>query len=330
MPVHDVGRTEDGLCYVVSKFIEGSDLARQDQRESRSRTARPRRLVATIAEALHHAHLHMVVHRDVKPANILIDTQANPTLPISGWHSRKKTLVSGSGRAGTPAYMSPEQARGEGHLVDGRADIFSLGVVFYELLTASRPFWGDNREEVIERIRSLEVRPPRQLDDSIPKELERICLKALSQTGQGPLHHRSRHGGRPAALPCPDSRKSKPVDAARVEIQLSCSRSGDAAHPLDWIRASPSRSSPRGCGPSMPRMPISSWNFCPALATGTDCPRASVSGKIGSKRRTADKTFRVGLIYGPSGCGKSSLVKAGLLPRLAGHVISSLRRGHCR
>ena len=180
VPVYDVGSTDDCPCFIVSKFIEGSTLA-QKIKDDRPTFGEAAELVATIAEALHYAHRKGLVHRDIKPGNILLDNSGKPFVVDFGLALKEENIGHGPKYAGTPAYMSPEQARGEGHRVDGRSDIFSLGVVFYELLVGRRPFKADSQEELLEQITRVEPRPPRQMDDTVPKELERICLKALAK-----------------------------------------------------------------------------------------------------------------------------------------------------
>lgn len=322
VPVFDVGHTEEGLCYVVSKLIEGSDLAtktiehRPDFRVSAN-------LVATIAEALDYAHGRGLVHRDIKPGNILLDASDEPCLVDFGLAVRDEDFAREGGLAGTPAYMSPEQARGEGHLVDGRSDIFSLGAVFYELLTGRRAFTGGSLSRIIEQVARAEFVPPRRIDGSIPRELERICMKAMSRRASE-RYNIARNMAEDLRLYLRTTGSVLPSTALASVVEPASTHE-DARGPVACQRAGsehgPVKIVPKGLRSFDGHDAYFFLELLPGPRDRTGLPESVRFWKSKIEEVDADRTFRVGLIYGPSGCGKSSLIKAGLLPRLGGQVI---------
>src|SRR5262245_18996971 len=179
--VHEVGRQNDTV-YIVTDFIDGANL-HEWLTIRRPAPFEAAELMIKVADAVHHAHDAGVVHRDLKPSNIMMDRRGEPHVIDFGLARREigEMTITVEGQVlGTPAYMSPEQARGEGHRADRRSDPYSLGVVLFNLLTGELPFRGQMRMLIVQ-ILDQEPPNPRQLDSNVPRDLATITLKCLEK-----------------------------------------------------------------------------------------------------------------------------------------------------
>jgi serine/threonine protein kinase len=178
----EAGETEQGVGYVVYEYIEGETLEVILGRHDYDR-AQAVEWVAQVAEALHYAHQRRIVHRDVKPGNILLDAARRPKVVDFGLARRDDQFFrDDSGLiVGTLAYLSPEQASGDSNWASSQSDLYSLGVILYEVLCQKRPFQAKRTGEMLDQVLHRSPAPPRSFDDTISIPLEDACLKALAR-----------------------------------------------------------------------------------------------------------------------------------------------------
>ncbi len=182
VPIHEVGE-HDGSCYFSMKFIEGGQLDAVARREAMP-IRRAAQLIAKVARIVHYAHEHHILHRDIKPGNILLDGKGEPHLTDFGLArlvETESTVTRTMEVLGTPSYMAPEQAVGNNAAVSSVTDVYGLGAVLYQLLTGHPPFAGGTTYETIRLLLETEPRQPRLWNPKIDRDLSTICLKCLEK-----------------------------------------------------------------------------------------------------------------------------------------------------
>jgi serine/threonine protein kinase/formylglycine-generating enzyme required for sulfatase activity len=290
VPVFHAFFHEGQLCLVM-QYMEGGSLADRALDLARGKTTDVATIMEKLARAVHYVHERGVIHRDLKPGNILFDTADEPRVADFGLAMREEEFGQGPCFAGTIEYMSPEQARGEGNRVKEQTDVYSLGVILFELLAGRLPWDDDNRDELLKRIQNAEPVPPRQLKGDIPEELERICLKAMSK---------------------------RALDRYPTAMEMA----EDLRRWQDTNLPTGSKVIPRGLKSFDAEDSGFFLELLPGPRNRDGLPDSVSFWKTRIEATEPDQTFSVGLLFGPSGCGKTSLVKAGLLPRLAGNVVA--------
>ena len=182
VPIHEVGE-RDGSCYFSMKFVEGGQLDEVARREPMP-IRRAVELIAKVARTVHYAHEHGILHRDIKPGNILLDAKGEPHLTDFGLArlvESESSVTHTLDVLGTPSYMAPEQAVGNNAAVSSATDVYGLGAVLYQLLTGQPPFAGGTTYETIKLLLDTEPRQPRLVKSENRSRLSTICLKCLEK-----------------------------------------------------------------------------------------------------------------------------------------------------
>ncbi len=314
--------------YIVQEYIKGLPLD-DWVTQQRPTLRRSIELFSKTVDAIGYAHQRDFVHRDLKPSNILIDAEGQPHIVDFGLALNVSTASLKRGEvAGTPSYMAPEQVRGESHRIDGRTDIWSLGIILYKMLTGRLPFQGKKFSELQQRITKVDPRPPRQLVPTLPDELERICLRCLEKLSS------NRYGSTielqedlSSWLGQGDSTTWNPNETQIVHTSDPDSTRRNS----DQEVGSQQSSSSSGSQPPVAVVPKGLRCFdehdadfflelLPGPRDRHGLPDSLRFWKQRLETNDSEQTFSVGLLYGPSGCGKSSLIRAGLIPRLSPEI----------
>jgi serine/threonine protein kinase len=226
VPIYEVGEL-DGACYFSMKFVEGGQLDEVVRRAPMS-IRQAVELIAKVGHTVHYAHEHSILHRDIKPGNILLDAKGEPHLTDFGLArllETKSTVTHTMDVLGTPSYMAPEQASGHNEQLTNATDVYGLGAVLYQLLTGQPPFAGGTTYETIQLLLNTEPRKPRALNPKIDRELSTICLKCLEKD---PKHRYPAAAG--LAEDLEHWLKHEPIRARR---------SGFFTHARKWVRRNP-------------------------------------------------------------------------------------------